>query len=52
MSTIKIGTAKTVINNDIGTDIQAATHRKKVKYVATIWRQTPYGWKPAARGFC
>lgn len=33
MSTIKIGTAKTVINNDIGTDIQAATHRKKVQYV-------------------
>ena len=33
MSTIKIGTARTIINNDIGTDIQAATHMKKVAYV-------------------
>lgn len=46
MSAIKIGTAHTVINNDIGTDIQAATHRKKVKYVRddleanALWLET------------
>lgn len=46
MCAIKIGTAKTVISNDIGTDIQAATHRKQVRYVRddleanALWLET------------
>lgn len=46
MSTIAVGVAKTVINNDIGTDIQAATHMNKVKYVRddleanALWLET------------
>ena len=33
MGMIRAGTAKAVINNEIGTDIQAATHQKKVAYI-------------------
>lgn len=33
MRTIKAGAAHIVINNEIGTDIQAATHRNKVEYI-------------------
>ena len=46
MNTIKIGIAGTVINNDIGTDIQAATHLNKVKYIRddleanALWLET------------
>ena len=46
MSTVKIGTSKAVINNEIGTDIQAATHMKKVAYIRddleanALWLET------------